>query len=76
MTLLIFILGVCFANSTKNLRFLLGNSAIPGAGLLLLITVKRRGRAGCGAGQNFSGVPCRRRPREKTISLAQIKAIA
>jgi len=26
--------------------------------------------------QNFSGVPCRRRPREKTITLAEIKAIA
>jgi hypothetical protein len=51
--MLIFILGVCFANSTKNLRFLLGNSAIPGAGLLLLITVKRRGRADCGAGKTF-----------------------
>jgi hypothetical protein len=26
--------------------------------------------------QNFSGIPCRRRPARKTISLAQIKAIA
>jgi hypothetical protein len=26
--------------------------------------------------QNFSGVPCRRRPAKKTITLAPIKAIA
>jgi hypothetical protein len=44
--------------------------------LCSLITAKRRGRAGCGAGQNFSGVPGRRRPAEKTITLARIKAIA
>jgi hypothetical protein len=37
---------------------------------------KKSRQGGLRGWQNFSGILCRRRPREKTITLAQIKAIA
>jgi hypothetical protein len=37
---------------------------------------KKSRQGGLRGWQNFSGIPCRRRPAKKTITLAQIKAIA
>jgi hypothetical protein len=37
---------------------------------------ERARQGGLRGWQNFSGVPCRRRPAKKTITLARIKAIA